>query len=66
MTRTTLPTEQAFLERIQMMPQIGICFRDPDNNVLMQFFVDDPALRDALVEYQTQRVRELELSTEKI
>lgn len=62
MYQTTLSSEHAFLEQIELMPQIGICFRDADHNVMMQFFIDDPALRTALIDYQTQRVRELTLS----
>ncbi|QIP14706.1 hypothetical protein G8759_19855 [Spirosoma aureum] len=59
---SSLQSEQRFLEHIQTTPEIGICFRDSENKLLIQIFIDDPALREAILEYQSQRVRELECS----
>jgi hypothetical protein len=58
---TTLSTEQSYLEQILSSRVIGFCFLDADNK-LVQVFSSDPDLKEALVEYQTQRVSELELS----
>ncbi|RIV20561.1 hypothetical protein DYU11_21185 [Fibrisoma montanum] len=55
---TTIDTERAWLERIETSKIVGICLLDEDGR-LVQRLDDDPALRDALAEYQTQRIREL-------
>lgn len=56
---STLTAERAWLERIQASKVIGFCVLD-ESRALVQCIDDDPDLRDALIEYKQQRIRELE------
>jgi hypothetical protein len=58
---TTLSTEEAWLNRLEQSKVIGICFLDPDGK-LVQRIDDDLAVRDAVIECQAERVRQLRLS----
>lgn len=56
-----LEIELKRLELLQTSTLIGISYLDAENK-LVQEFDDDPALREAIIEYQRERVRQLELS----
>ncbi len=61
MPRTTLDIERKRLETLQNSTLIGISYIGADGKLATEFD-DDPGLREAIIEYQTQCVRELELS----
>ena len=57
----TVKTETALLEQIISSREVGICFTDADGH-FVKIMDGDLALRDALIDYQRERIRELTLS----
>lgn len=57
----TLLEAQSLLEQLTASPLIGITFLD-ENQREMSIYKDDPGLREAILEYQRERVRQLSLS----
>jgi hypothetical protein len=62
MPTPNLQLERNFMEMIEIYPQIGIAFFDPASKLKMETYIDDPEFRQALVEFQRQRIQELERS----
>ena len=60
----TPENETARLEQIQASSVVGICYLDEAGR-LVQYFDSDPALKDAIVDYQRERIQELELVERK-
>ncbi|RYC69779.1 hypothetical protein [Spirosoma sordidisoli] len=58
---TTLETEQAWLEQIEASRLVGICLLDAEGR-LVQRLDDDPTLKEAIADWQAQRIRELNRS----
>lgn len=58
---STVDDQRVWLERIMTSTIIGFVVRD-ENGTLMQCVENDPELRLALIEWQTQRIREMERS----
>lgn len=58
---STIDDQRVWLERIMTSPIIGFVVQDGASG-LMQCIDGDPELRMALIEWQTQRIRELERS----
>lgn len=58
---STIDDQRVWLERIMASPIIGFVVQDGTSG-LMQCIDGDPELRMALIEWQTQRIRELECS----
>lgn len=56
-----IDAQRVWLERIMASKVVGFSVLD-ENGTLVQCIDDDPDLRLALMEYQTQRIRELERS----
>jgi hypothetical protein len=61
MNNQTLESERAWLDLVQSSTLVGICLLDGEGR-LVQRLDCDPRLRDALTDYQAERVRELLLS----
>jgi hypothetical protein len=58
---TTLHAEEAWLYQLQQSRMIGITFLDAEGR-LVERIDDDPAVREAVIECQAERVRQLRLS----
>lgn len=54
----TLQSVQTRLEQIQTSRAIGICFLDSEGR-LIQLLDEDPALKDAIVDYHQDRIRQM-------
>ncbi|GAB3958307.1 hypothetical protein GCM10028805_52380 [Spirosoma harenae] len=57
----TLAQAQTLLEQLESSQILGITFLDSDLRQV-SLFHDDPALRESILEYQRERVRQLRLS----
>lgn len=60
----SLETEESWLEQIQTSTVVGICFLDAEGR-LVQRIDNDPSLKEAIVEWQQDRVRQLRLFSQK-